>query len=231
MTNIATMLLSMLMKRIILVGALLFVFFLGFLFYTSTGRIVQFILGGALINIGYRFQDHLEDYLLEGEAGNAHEETSPDTVLNSVLKQNRLSSSVRGFFPRSDRHPMIAIVICMDSRIDTTEITGDTRKFYYIIRTAGSTLSEKEEDMIEFAVRNGVKAVILTTHSDCAAEKVAASESESKLFPALLKAMSERAMHIEHLKNRPLIASRLNNGTLKLEIMKVDTETGKLVKK
>ena len=68
---------------------------------------------------------------------------------------------------------MVAVVACMDARLDTNELTGDTRRYYYIIRTAGSVMSEREEEMRELAVAGGVELIVLTTHSDCAAERVA----------------------------------------------------------
>ncbi|MCC6275534.1 MAG: hypothetical protein IT569_06735 [Leptospiraceae bacterium] len=84
--------------------------------------------------------------------------------------------------------------------------------------------------MIEMAVKKGVKVVIFTTHSDCAAEKVAASPTDRKIFPSLAKAMDDRKIHIASLQERPLIAERLAKKTLKIEFLKVDTETGKFVK-
>lgn len=46
------------------------------------------------------------------------------------------------------------------------ELTGDTRHYYYIIRTAGSVLSEKEEEMLELAVENGVKLINIDTMNE-----------------------------------------------------------------
>ena len=91
----------------------------------------------------------------------------------------------------------------MDARIDTNELTGDTRHYYYIVRTAGSVLSEREEEMLELAVENGVELVVLTTHSDCAAEKTAALPEKRKLYPALAKAVDERDQRIREFLARP----------------------------
>ena len=35
------------------------------LFLTNSGRRAQFMLGGVLVNLGYRMQDHLESYDFE----------------------------------------------------------------------------------------------------------------------------------------------------------------------
>ena len=44
----------------------------------------------------------------------------------------------------------------MDARIYTNELVGDTRRYYYIVRTAGSVLAPPEQEMLELAVLNGV---------------------------------------------------------------------------
>ena len=194
------------------------------LFATHAGQQVQFVVGGALINLGYRMQDHLESYDFLHE-----EDITPDQVWQELLHQNQMASSVRQQFPRSARHPMAALVVCMDSRLDTNELLGDTRKYYYIIRTAGSVLAEKEEEMLELAVENGVKVVILTTHSDCAAEKVAASAERRLEFPELSKAVDERNDRVREFLARPKIASRIAAGKLIVRMLDIDTFTERLL--
>ena len=112
------------------------------LFGTPSGRYGQFLMGGALVNLGYRMQDHLTTYDFE------HENLQPEDIWQEMLRQNALAANVRKRFPRTSRHPLVALVVCMDARIDTNELTGDTRQLYYIIRTAGSVLSEREEEML-----------------------------------------------------------------------------------
>jgi carbonic anhydrase len=63
----------------------------------------------------------------------------------------------------------------MVARLGTNELAGDTCPYDYVIRTAGSALSEREEEIFELAVENGVKLIVLTIHSGCAAEKAAAA--------------------------------------------------------
>lgn len=196
----------------------------GLLFGTSTGRQSQFVAGGALVNLGYRLQDRLEPYDFEHE-----HDISPDEVWRELMKQNDLAASVRTRFPRTARHPLVALVVCMDARLDTNELMGDTRRFYYVIRTAGSVLSQREEEMLELAVSNGVKLVVWTTHTDCAAERAAASAEMRQLYPALAEAVDERDARIEEFRNRPAIKSRLAAGTLAVKVVGIDTATDRLV--
>ena len=133
------------------------------------GNQIEFMLGGVMVNIGYRLQDKIADYDFE------HHEVTPAQAWAEFLSQNNVASRVRAAMPRTTRHPVIALVACMDGRLDTNDIAGDTRHYYYVLRMAGSVMSTKEEEMLELAVANGVKVVVFTTHSDCAAEKVASS--------------------------------------------------------
>lgn len=179
----------------------------------------QFLSGGALINLGYRLQDRLHSFDFEHA-----EEITPAQVWHEFQSQNESAAAVRVKFPRSTYHPVVALLVCMDARIDTNELAGDTRRNYYIVRTAGSVLSAKEEEMLELAVTNGVKLVVLTRHTDCAAEKAAADPSMRARFPALVAAVDERERRIAEFLKRPVIAAGLAAGTLMVKQLVLDTE-------
>jgi len=184
----------------------------------------EFTLGGALVNVGYRLQDRFSEYNFE------HDETiTPEQVWEELKDQNELAAGVRGLFPRTARHPVVAILACMDARIDTSELVGDTRRYYYIVRTAGSVLSPAEQEMLELAVLNGVKVIVLTTHTDCAAEAAAADPQLREKFPALIGLMDEREQRIEEFKARPVIRDAIAEGKLLIKHARIDTSTDKLV--
>jgi hypothetical protein len=194
------------------------------LLFTETGRAAQFVLGGAMVNVGFRLQDHLDSFDFEH-----HEDISPEDVWQEVVQQNEMAARVRATFPRTARHPLVAIVACMDARIDTNELAGDTRKYYYVVRTAGSVLAEKEEEMLELAVENGVKVVVLTTHTDCAAERAAHTAEQRQRLPALTQAVDERDMRIRELLERPAIKSRMADGRLLVKLLDIDTLTERML--
>lgn len=183
------------------------------------GGQLEFIVGGAMINVGYRLQDRLAGYDFE------HDEATPPRVWARFLEQNGMASSVRELWPRSSRHAVLAIVACMDGRLDTNEIAGDTRRYYYVLRLAGSVLSVKEEEMLEFAVSNGTRVVVFTTHSDCAAEKMAADPARRPQFPELAKAIGERDARFAEFMARPLIRERIAHGELLVKRINLDTRT------
>lgn len=191
---------------------------------TSVGREAQFVMGGALVDVGYGLQDGLESYDFDHE-----HDISPEHVWEEMLQHNRLSSGMRTRFPRATHHPLVALLVCMDARIDTNELVGDTRRFYYVVRTAGSVMSEREEEMLELAVANGVKLVVLTTHSDCAAEKVAASAELRLRFPALGRAVDEREVRVASFLERPAIAAAVQKGELAVKRVSIETLTDQLV--
>ncbi len=183
----------------------------------------QFVVGGAMVNLGFRMQDHLEEFDL------AHgEHLKPETVYQRLLEQNALAAKVREQFPRTPRHPLVAMVVCMDARIDTEELVGDTRKYYYVIRTAGSALANKELEMLELAVANGVGTILLTTHTDCAAEKAAKDPAMRAKYPELVDAVDHRAEVDKALLARPMIAKKIADGSLIVKFMHIDTETDQL---
>ena len=78
----------------------------------------QFLVGGAPVSAGVRIQDHLEPYDF------VHEDAveSPEQVWTEFERQNELSASVRAQFPRTAEHPMVAMLVCMDARIDTQHL-------------------------------------------------------------------------------------------------------------
>jgi len=184
----------------------------------------QFVLGGALVNVGYRLQDRLAKFdFVHGET------ITPEQIWKEVERQNELAAGVRGFFPRTARHPVVAILACMDARIDTSELVGDTRRYYYVVRTAGSVLSPAEQEMLELAVINGVQVILLTTHTDCAAEAAAANPEAREKFPALISLMDERERRIEEFMTRPVIRDAIAAGKLEIKRARIDTITDRLV--
>lgn len=185
---------------------------------------VEFVLGGALVNLGYRLQDRLGKYDLEHD-----ESIKPDEIWDELIAHNDLAADVRDRFPRTVRHPVVAILACMDARIDTSELVGDTRRYYYIVRTAGSVLAPAEQEMLELAVINGVKVLVLTSHSDCAAEAAASNPDAREKFPALTELMDERVRRVEEFLARPVISEAIESGELQVKLARIDTNTDRLV--
>jgi hypothetical protein len=86
-------------------------------------------------------------------------------------------------------------------------------------------LSEREEEMLELAVENGVRLVVWTTHTDCAAEKAASTPAKRERFPALARAVDEREARFAEFLARPAIATRIADGRLGVKRVEIETET------
>lgn len=185
-----------------------------------TSESLDFMIGGALIDLGYRVQDPIHP----------HGHQTPSAVWAEVLAHNALAARVRERFPRTTHHPLVALVVCMDARLDTNELVGDTRRYYYVLRLAGSVMSEREEEMLELAVDNGVELVVLTTHTECAAERVARDPVLSARYPHLAAGVRERDARREEFRARPNIAARLREGTLRIEQVRIHTASGRLIR-
>lgn len=185
---------------------------------------LQFLLGGAFVNLGFRLQDHLHAYDLRH-----HEPGEPREIWTELLEHNELAATVRDLFPRSTEHPVVAILACMDARIDTSELVGDTRRYYYIVRTAGSLLSPAEQEMMELAVVNGVRVIVLTTHTDCAAEAVLASAETRERFPEIVSLLDQRDALIDQFRSRPAIRDAIGRGELEIHRARIDTHSARLI--
>ena len=184
----------------------------------------EFMVGGGLVNLGFRLQDRLSHFDFEHD-----ESITPGEIWAELERQNDLAADVRDIFPRTARHPVVAILACMDARIDISELVGDTRRYYYVVRTAGSVLSPAEQEMLELAVINGVKIILLTTHTDCAAEGAAADPELRNNFPALTALMDERVRRVEEFMARPTIRDAIAAGELQVKHARIDTSTDRLV--
>jgi carbonic anhydrase len=83
--------------------------------------------------------------------------------------------------------------------------------------------------MLELAVLNGVKVLVLTSHSDCAAEAAAADPEKREKFPALRDLMDTRVEHVEEFLARPVIRDAIDRGELMVKFARIDTNTDRLV--
>ncbi|MBK5291104.1 MAG: hypothetical protein JJE04_05320, partial [Acidobacteriia bacterium] len=78
-------------------------------------------------------------------------------------------------------------------------------------------------EMLELAVDNGVKVVVFTTHSDCAAEKAGADPAKRAKYPELSRALDERKMRFQEFLERAPIKARLASGDLIVKWMNLNT--------
>ena len=207
----------------ITLGSFILILLMGFIFLNQKA---SFLIGGAFINIGYFFQDRIHNYNFNSTES---DDTTLDEILNGFQARNNLASNIRELFPREPFHPLVAIVTCIDSRIDTNDMLGDTRKFYFIIRNAGSIIEEKEEEMLELAVSKGVKLIVFTRHTNCAAESIKSNPIARLDYPFISKSIEMHEANIRRFLNRPKIKSKISEGKLSIRHAVMDTKTKRLI--
>jgi uncharacterized protein YggL (DUF469 family) len=159
----------------------------------------SFLIGGAFINIGYFFQDRIHNYNFNSTES---DDTTLDEILNGFQARNNLASNIR---------------------------ECDTRKFYFIIRNAGSIIEEKEEEMLELAVSKGVKLIVFTRHTNCAAESIKSNPIARLDYPFISKSIEMREANIRRFLNRPKIKSKISEGKLSIRHAVMDTKTKRLI--
>ena len=69
----------------------------GFTLFTDPGHKLQFVVGGAMINAGYRLQDHHDEY--DFQEGHDEHHITPDAIWQEMLEQNQMASAVRSTVP------------------------------------------------------------------------------------------------------------------------------------
>lgn len=198
----------------------------GATFVTVIYRVISlalFSLGGGLVSLGRTLQDLLPHYL-----GPARTLTTEE-ILRAVLDDNRRASWARRLFPRRRRHPVVLAVMCMDPRLDAHVVLGDTRDYYDVIRVPGTVLSTEVSESMELAVQeHGVRVILVTTHTDCAMERIAEGDKANR-YPVLSRGVARRVECLQEFAGRPSIAALKSAGDLAIVLLPIDTGTGKFL--
>jgi len=186
-------------------------------------RPAMFFTGGGLVSAGHMVQGLVSGFSRAGHVG------TPQELLETVLIDNKTASHVERAVAGPNRKPEVIAVMCMDPRLNSEVILGDSRGYYDVVRLPGSVLSDEMIEAIELAVEeHAVELVLFTTHTDCAMEKVA-SGHEAHRFPGLSNLVHKREEKFEELMRRPAIAERVKSGKLLVKRFKIDTATGHLL--
>lgn len=153
------------------------------------------------------------------------EAPSPEQVLGNVLRYNARASRVRK--PAFDGRTWVAVVRCMDRKLDMGRVFGDM-KFVDDIANPYGAVTPREIEALQLAVsKHGVRLVCLLTHTDCAALAVA-SGPDGSAWPLISAAVDATPRHVEALLQAPVIAPALKAGTLAVIRATVITGTDRL---
>jgi carbonic anhydrase len=218
------------MKRILQYKKTLLFFTLGLLLAAATlmSRRVSFVVGGFFLHTGYVIQDWAEAF--HHEKGD-HDHVHPNEIFKTIIAQNALMARIWKVTPElKDRKPKAVLIMCIDPRLDDNRILGDSRGYYDIIRIPGSVITEEVAEAVELAVvKHSVNLVMVVTHTDCAMEKLAASEDGRHHYPLLSEGINNHSKRLQSLSHRPAILERLQKQQVWVIERRIDTRTGRFM--
>lgn len=195
---------------------------------TMASRKVSFFIGGFFLHTGYVIQDLSGSFHHEVSD---HDPVHPNEIFKTIMAQNALQARIWKVSPdQKDRKPKAVIIMCIDPRLDDNRILGDARGYYDIIRIPGSVITEEVAEAVELAVvKHAVKLVMVVTHTDCAMEKLAASEDGQHHYPLLSEGINNHSKRLQSLSHRPAILQRLQKQQVWVIERRVDTKTGRFL--
>lgn len=191
-------------------------------------RKISFHMGGFFLHTGYVIQDWAEAF--HHELGD-HDPVHPNEIYKTLIEQNALMAKIWKVTPDlKDRKPKAVLIMCIDPRLDDNRILGDSRGYYDVIRIPGSVITEEVAEAVELAVvKHAVKLVMVVTHTDCAMEKLAASEDGKHHYPLLAEGINNHSKRLQSLSHRPAILERLQKQQVWVIEKRIDTRTGKFL--
>ena len=164
-----------------------------------------------------------------------------------IARTNRANISKKRIIETSSSSdkPYAVIVTCPDSRLSAEHIFQEGIGDLFVIRSAGTIITDIDLESIEYAVLNlGAKAIVVLGHTDCAAvsstlyphkEDSADSHITNHITPAIIYATSEeeaiflntRNSFYQILENQKFI-ELINSKELIVSFAIYDMTTGKV---
>jgi carbonic anhydrase len=101
------------------------------------------------------------------------------SVIDELVKNNEVFAAGFEFEERPPAHPArkVAIVACMDSRLDPYEVVGLSIGDAHVIRNAGGVVTDDEIRSLAISQHLlGTEEIMLIHHTDCGMSKVSNEE-------------------------------------------------------
>ncbi len=149
---------------------------------------------------------------------------SPEQIIANVCAYNSRAS-------RQPKAPLsatyIAVVRCMDRRLNLSRIFGDLR-FVDDIANPGATVGPGVIEALRIAVeKHGVRVIFLLGHTGCAARSIACSD-EARDFPPITATIHQHDAGIADLLADPVMVRAMTERRLAVLRATIDSDSDRL---
>ncbi len=178
---------------------------------------IQMRIAGAAELVAQRCWDSIKEWDPDHPPPPGREET-PEEVLAGGLHKNSLAVAHHQPAVHDGFHHVSACYVgCGDPRHQGSgvEVCADPRKNRVVITTLGSALPASVLDMLRVAVlEKKAKVIFYTTHTDCAAEKIARDAKLRAKYPLLANDVDCRFERLQQFVDDPEIAQLIRTEKL-----------------
>ena len=149
---------------------------------------------------------------------------SPEQIIANVCAYNSRAS-------RQPKAPLsatyIAVVRCMDRRLNLSRIFGELR-FVDDIANPGATVGPSVIEALRIAVeKHGVRVIFLLGHTGCAARSIACSD-EARDFPLITATIHQHDAGIADLLADPVMVRAMTERRLAVLRATIDSDSDRL---
>ena len=124
----------------------------------------------------------------EGEPGEAHV-----SAIDAIVAANRALAA--NFVAAAAGTPRVALVLCMDARMDPVRMLGIRPGHAHIIRNAGGRLVEAVRSLVVSQQIVGTEEVAIIHHTECGMQTFSAGELRARLIERFGDGAGEMEFH------------------------------------
>jgi carbonic anhydrase len=152
------------------------------------------------------------------------DDPTPEQIISNILSYNRRAAQ-QPKAPVTATH--IAVVRCMDRKLDLNRIFGDLKFVDDIANPFGAVRPHIIEALKIAVLKHGVRAIFLLDHTGCAARSIAEGP-EAEAFPLITAAVRQHEDHIGALLSDAVIDGAMRRHELAIVRGTVVTDTDEL---
>ena len=153
------------------------------------------------------------------------DDPTPEQIINNILSYNRRAAQ-QPKAPVTATH--IAVVRCMDRKLDLNRIFGDLKFVDDIANPFGAVRPHIIEALKIAVLKHGVRVIFLLEHTGCAARSIAEGP-EAETYPLTTAAVCQHEQHISALLDDPVMDRALRRRDLAVVRGMVVTDTDELI--